>query len=103
MSPATPVRQTPLDPRWASLELWKALVLTVYAGRKQLGGALVGFLLAVWFVNRLVGGEDAPIKYENPSPKVPDEERIQVRPPLPSPRSLPPALPSPPPPPSLSL
>lgn len=100
MSPATPVRQTPLDPRWASLELWKALVLTMYAGRKQLGGALVGFLLAVWFVNRLVGGEDAPIKYENPSPKVPDEERIleepsiKVRPPLPSPRSLPPALPS---------
>lgn len=37
---------------------------------------MVGFILAVWFVNRVVGGEDAPIKYENPSPKVPDEERI---------------------------
>lgn len=65
-------------------------MLTVFAGRKQLGGAFVGFLLAVWFVNRLVGGEDAPIKYENPSPKVPDEERIleepsiKVRPPHPS-------------------
>ena len=51
----------------------------VCAGRKQLGGALVGFLLAVWFVNRLVG-EDAPIKYENPSPKVPDEEQILEEP-----------------------
>lgn len=51
----------------------------VHAGRKQLGGALVGFLLAVWLVSRLVG-EDAPIRYENPSPRVPDEGKILEEP-----------------------